>query len=237
MPETLVIMPIYNAEKTIVEAINSVKNQTYRDFKLVCCDDSSTDFSLNKVIEQKRFFNLKVLKNIINIGTGSTVSKIIDSELFFNNYKYITWVSADNILNKDFLQKHVENLRSGCAISYSGWRSFDSKLKYSIFMPNEDLLLLKKSFNLGPSFVFTKKLYDVAGPFHRLPGEDFLFAVNCALNDAKFGFIKEHLVDYRVHENSVSGRIRNGIVKELSTDIALIRAKEIKKSNGNSLYT
>lgn len=236
MLETLVVMPIYNAEKTVIEAINSVKNQTYKNFKLVCCDDDSTDSSLNKIIEQKKFFNLKILKNKKNIGTGSTVSKVISSELFLNNYQYITWVSADNILNKNFLEKHIENLNSGCAISYSGWRSFDITSKYSIFTPKEDLLCLKQSFELGPSFVFTSKLYNVAGPFHKLPGEDFLFAVNCALHDAKFGFIREHLVDYRIHDNSVSGRIRNGVVKELSTDIALTRAKEIKNSNGNSLY-
>jgi glycosyltransferase involved in cell wall biosynthesis len=43
----LVVMPIYNAERTLGSAIESILNQTYRNFKLILVDDSSTDNSLN----------------------------------------------------------------------------------------------------------------------------------------------------------------------------------------------
>lgn len=236
MIDTLVIMPIYNAEDTILDAISSVKNQTYKNFKLLCCDDSSTDKTLDRLIECKNFFNFKILKNKKNIGTGATVSRSIETEFLFFNYKYITWISADNILNKNFLQKHIEKISSGYAITYSGWRSFDISSKYSFFYPDENLESLKESYRLGPSFLFTKKLYDRAGPFHSLPGEDFAFAVNCALSDAKFGFIQEPLVDYRIHENSVGGRIRSGEIKDLATNSALLHAQNIKNKNGNLSY-
>jgi len=236
MIDTLVVMPVYNAENTILDAIKSIKNQKYKKFKLVCCDDNSEDKTLEQLINCREIFDFKILKNKKNIGTGLTISKTIEIESSFFEYKYITWVSADNILNENFLQKHIEKISSGYAITYSGWRSFDLNSNYSVFYPDENLESLKVSYKLGPSFLFTKNLYDKAGPFNKLPGEDFYFAVKCAINDAKFGFIKDNLVDYRVHNNSVSGRIRSGKIKELATDSALMEAIKINKKNGNLSY-
>jgi len=234
--ETLVVMPTYNSKETVEEAIQSVMSQTYKKFNLVCCDDNSTDETLSTLVRIKKKYNFKILKNKKNLGTGLTVNSVINTELYFKNYNFITWVSSDNILNKDFLKKHTDNVRDGHAISYSGWSSFDSEGKYTVHVPQENLISLRESYLLGPSFLFTRKLYETAGPFHRLPGEDFLFAVSCALNDAKFGFIKDSLVDYRIHDNSVGGRIRSGKITDLATNIALEKSQFINKSNGNKFY-
>jgi glycosyltransferase involved in cell wall biosynthesis len=45
-PKISVLMPVYNAEKHLVQAIESVLNQTFRDFELIMLDDGSTDNSL-----------------------------------------------------------------------------------------------------------------------------------------------------------------------------------------------
>ena len=45
-PAISVIMPVYNAEKYLKEAIASVLNQTFQDFELIIVDDASTDSSL-----------------------------------------------------------------------------------------------------------------------------------------------------------------------------------------------
>lgn len=59
-----VLMPTYNAEKYIGEAINSVLNQTYQNFELLICDDASTDSTKNIIEEFTdpriiKFFNTK----------------------------------------------------------------------------------------------------------------------------------------------------------------------------------
>lgn len=41
-----IIMPIYNEEKYLEQAIQSVKNQTYTNWELICIDDCSTDKSV-----------------------------------------------------------------------------------------------------------------------------------------------------------------------------------------------
>jgi len=50
MPKLSIILPVYNAEKHLGHAIDSVLNQTFNDFELICIDDGSTDGSL-KVME------------------------------------------------------------------------------------------------------------------------------------------------------------------------------------------
>ena len=50
MPKITVFMPVYNGEKYIKSAINSVLNQTFSDFILLIVDDGSTD-STEKIIK------------------------------------------------------------------------------------------------------------------------------------------------------------------------------------------
>ena len=45
MPETSIIMPVYNAEKTLSQMIDSILSQTFTDWELLCIDDGSTDSS------------------------------------------------------------------------------------------------------------------------------------------------------------------------------------------------
>lgn len=46
MPLISVIIPVYNAEKYICQCLNSLINQTFKDFEIICVDDGSTDRSL-----------------------------------------------------------------------------------------------------------------------------------------------------------------------------------------------
>lgn len=45
MPLVSMIVPVYNAEKTVDRCVNSILNQTYKDFELILLDDGSTDAS------------------------------------------------------------------------------------------------------------------------------------------------------------------------------------------------
>jgi len=228
----LVVMPCYNTEGTVTDAIKTAINQTYNNFTLVCYDDKSTDNTLEIILKLKDEFDFELIKGEINLGTGDAVNNVIKVSLEQESYDYITWISADNITTPDFLEKHVENLNSGHAISYSGWKILGG----GTMIPNRDLLHLKNNFMLGPSFMFTKKLYEVSGPFESRPGEDYFFAVNCALNNAKFGYINDVLMEYRVHDNSVSGRIVSGIITNLCSSEAIQNAKGITITNGIEIY-
>ena len=75
-PEQLlvsVVMPAYNAERTISETIESVLKQTYQNFELIIVDDASTDHALQIVIDYgKKNSKIRVLKNMRNFGVAVT---------------------------------------------------------------------------------------------------------------------------------------------------------------------
>jgi len=201
--KVLVVMPCFNHEDFVIEAINSLHNQTYKNYDLICCDDKSTDRTLEILFKEQSKYGYQILKNEENLGTGNTVNKCINFALENDDYDFITWISSDNILEPNFLKSHVDKLELGHAITYSGWNYKDHPVRH---LPTENLLHLKHNYMLGPSFVFRKKLFLKAGPFKEGAGEDYHFAVSCALSFANFGYVRDYLVNYRYHANSVTGR-------------------------------
>lgn len=94
-----VIMPAYNAERTIAEAINSVLNQTFSDFELIICNDASTDKTvdiLNNIADTR----VKTLHNLSNLGEGPTRDRAIDSA----NGVWIAVIDADDTWDSERLE-------------------------------------------------------------------------------------------------------------------------------------
>lgn len=73
-----VILPIYNGEKTIARTLESLANQTFKDFELVVCIDGSYDKSIDIVKSYSTIFpKLVILQNKINLGLGPTMNKLV----------------------------------------------------------------------------------------------------------------------------------------------------------------
>lgn len=73
-----VILPVYNGASTLKETLESLVNQTYKDFELVVCIDGTTDASKH-IIEQyrNRFKVLRILENSNNRGLGPTMNRLV----------------------------------------------------------------------------------------------------------------------------------------------------------------
>ena len=56
--EVLLVMPCYNVSDTLLNALLSVHYQTYKQFTLVCCDDKSTDHTLQLLHDYKVQYKL-----------------------------------------------------------------------------------------------------------------------------------------------------------------------------------
>jgi len=74
----LVIMPLYNKEKYVRDAIESVLQQTYKNWELVIIDDCSTDNSVKIVEEYTHLSNITLLKNKENKGCYYSRNKGLD---------------------------------------------------------------------------------------------------------------------------------------------------------------
>lgn len=115
MSRVTVFMPVYNAEKYLHQAIESILQQTYEDFELLIIDDGSTDKSIS-VIETYSDSRIRLVVNNHNTGLSAVRNKaleIIDSE-------FLALLDADDIAMPDRLKKEIEYLDKNSDIAAVG---------------------------------------------------------------------------------------------------------------------
>lgn len=106
-----VIVPVYNCEKYIEECINSVINQSFKDFELILINDGSTDSSLEICKKYSRLDNRIILINQKNIGVSKTRKKGIT----IAKGKYIFFIDSDDYINKNCLEILLHNIKESNA--------------------------------------------------------------------------------------------------------------------------
>ena len=128
-PNVSIIIPVYNAEKYIKQCFDSIVNQAYKNFEVIIIDDGSKDNSGNisdEYAEQDSRFKVYHLKNQ---GAGQARNTGLDKA----SGEYIFFVDADDWLNIDAIQKHVDEIKEvdmviGCSNNFY----FDNgEFKYS----------------------------------------------------------------------------------------------------------
>lgn len=97
-----VLMPVFNAEKYVAEAIESILNQTYDNFEFLIINDGSTDKSEDIILSYKDS-RIVYIKNQRNIRLVATLNKGIRMA----KGKYIMRMDADDISVPDRMQKQV----------------------------------------------------------------------------------------------------------------------------------
>lgn len=109
MPEVSIIVPIYNAEKSIARCIDSILSQEYTDFELILCDDGSTDRS-GQIIDEylEKDERIRVLHKE-NTGVSDTRNQGIAMA----KGKYIQFLDADDWITVDATKLLVRTMKEG----------------------------------------------------------------------------------------------------------------------------
>lgn len=98
-----VIIPIYNGEKYITETLDSLLEQSFEDFEIICVDDCSTDASLLILTEfSRKDTRVRVFQTPANMGSAS---KSLNYALQFARGDYFAYSSQDDIFSQDWLLK------------------------------------------------------------------------------------------------------------------------------------
>ena len=99
-PKISVLMPAYNSEAYIAEAIESILNQTFSDFEFYICDDGSRDNTPVLLQEYAaRDARVKILTNDGNIGIAATRNRLL--AVLPPSVKFVAWIDADDICFPD----------------------------------------------------------------------------------------------------------------------------------------
>lgn len=97
MPQVSIILPVYNVEKYLRQCLDSISNQTFKDFECICVNDGSTDNSLSILQEYANKDNR--IKIISQENKGLSAARNIALKLAIG--KYVTFIdSKDWVLNK-----------------------------------------------------------------------------------------------------------------------------------------
>ncbi len=102
-----IIVPIYNVENFLEKSINSLINQTYYDIEIILIDDGSTDRS-SKIIDEYAIKDSRIIA-IHKKNTG--VSDTRNVGLSKVSGKYITFIDADDYVEKDYIEEVMKVLK------------------------------------------------------------------------------------------------------------------------------
>ena len=100
-PKISVIIPIYNDEKYLEECLNSVVEQTFKDFECICVDDCSTDKS-DEIIDcyRQKDNRIKYIKHNKNMGvSNSRYTGLLNAQA-----EWIAFIDHDDIISKRYLE-------------------------------------------------------------------------------------------------------------------------------------
>lgn len=103
-PTVSVILPIYNAQKYLCDAIESVLTQTWANVELICIDDGSTDDSFNIVSAYAAADQRVIVLQQENRGAGLARNR----GMAVARGDYITFIDSDDVMQSDYLQEMVK---------------------------------------------------------------------------------------------------------------------------------
>lgn len=141
-----IIIPVYNAEKTLGKCLSSILNQTYNNLDIIVVNDGSTDNSDNIC---KKFQNKDKRINYI-YQKNSGVSNARNSGINLVKGEYVTFIDADDWIDNDFIEslmnlivKNNADVITSTAIDFTDDKvinKVDSELKYKIINNSDEML-------------------------------------------------------------------------------------------------
>lgn len=219
-----VILPVYNAEKVIVDAIESIFNQTFSDWRLIVCDDGSADNTVKILIDYERKYPDKVVALINKENKGITYA--LNKMLRRTNAKYIARMDADDKSRPDRFEKQLMFLEknSEYAIVGSSIMKFDENGEFALRRypekPEKKDFLWNSPF-AHPSIMIRKEVIDLLGGYwdkkRTQRCEDYDLWMRLYAADYKGYNIQEPLLEYYEGRNSYGKRKFRYRIAEMKT--------------------
>ena len=204
-PKITVIMPVYNCELYIQEAVESILNQSFTDFEFLIIDDASTDQTVS-ILKKYCDSRIKLIEKPLNTGYANS----LNYGLKIANGEYIARMDGDDISYPQRFAKQVSFLDDNPEFVLCGtfYKIIGDDTNFNIPENHNEikLALLKANCIAHPTVLIRKKtlddfsiIYDVSNE----TAEDYDMWVRL-LQIGKLYNIQEVLLKYRIHATSVS---------------------------------
>ena len=219
-----VIIPVYNAENYLEQCLNSIKNQTYKNFEVIIVNDGSKD---NTEVICKRFSEDDSRFRYFTKSNGG-VSSARNFGLDNANGHYITFIDGDDWVEHNHLEILIKSItENNSDIAICSYKEFDNNIDtyYTIVytkqeknllnfekMNRDDFLIIfpklmsiNVCFNNAVAKLFRKELvnnlrFDTSIKY----GEDLDFYFSLYLNVESISYVDELTYVYRIHGDSTT---------------------------------
>lgn len=215
MAKISIIVPVYNMEHYLDNAIDSLINQTLANIEIICIDDCSTDNSL-KILNDyaNKDSRIKIIPLEQNKGTGYARNIAIDKA----TGEYIMFLDPDDWYSLDACEKAYNKIKTNDddVVFFDYYKYNEKKEKYYIddtYSKNLTQLKDFKSINAATEAPIpymaccyakiykTKLLQEQKCYFSEsITGEDIIFAIDTTIKATKISFLNEPLVFYRINQ-------------------------------------
>lgn len=205
IPKVTVLMPVYNGEAHLSEAIESVLNQSFTDFEFLIINDGSTDRSVD-IIKTYRDPRIRLVENERNFGLVDTLNRGID----LARGELIARMDCDDVCVPERLSKQVAFMKQHPEVGICGsWIEYFMGKELVMKFPaqHEEIIQAFPSYNpmahptvmIRAEILKSRRLYYDSDYRHV---EDYelwtrLAAVTCCAN------LPEVLVRYRIHPEQI----------------------------------
>ena len=201
-----VIMPYYKKKKYIELAVNSVIQQTYKNFELIIVYDDENKEDLNllkKIIKKDK--RIKLIINKKNLGAGRSRNKGIK----LSKGSLIAFLDSDDLWTRNKLKKQIFFMKKNLIdISHTSYHiiNSDNKIIGSRSAKDMNYKLLLNSCNIGLSTVIMKKeIITNKIKFANInTKEDYILWLKITLNNKKIFALKNNLTKWRKLNDSLS---------------------------------
>lgn len=229
MPKVSILMPVYNAEQYLAQALESIIYQDFKDWELILINDGSTDTS-DAIIRQYEDERIYYIINEQNLGLIKTLNKGIH----YCHGKYIARMDADDIAvadrlgrQVDFLNSHSDYLMCGTnaiVVDSNGRKTGSIKN-----LPDNDMLQVNLLFSvpfIHPTVMVHREVlqhnqYDEA--YKHIEDYELWYRI---AKLGKIANIDRNLLAYRWHDTNVSV-VHDKEQERLKNDIICNQLKEL----------
>lgn len=217
-PLVSVILPVYNGEKYLEEAIDSILNQTYRNIECIVVNDGSTDSTLDLLLNYQKCDKRMVIISRENRGLVTSLNEAIQ----ISHGEYIARMDADDISYAERIEKQVCYMEEHKDVYLLGT---DFNLIYEegvseeivkaaqgmhrrsqAAIDREDWFLSSNETMkfIHPTIMVRKELFDKVGFYRQYQSEDMELYFRTGVYGLRIDKLAEVLLDYRVRAASKS---------------------------------
>lgn len=203
-PLITVLMPVYNSEKYLHEAIESVLTQGFRDFEFIIIDDGSTDASVD-IIQLFNDPRIRFYKNAHNEGISATLNRGIE----LAGCEWIARMDSDDICYSDRLAKQYKFILDhpdGALYTCDVVEVDENRNELHRHHVNPEHLYFNITFSVlmyHPTMIFRKQRLAEVGNYSTKYAEDWDLAWQLSRR-FKLYHQSEALLEYRLSSTSLS---------------------------------